>query len=261
MANPHGGFIWHELLTHDPDAAASFYGAVAGWTAQDAGQPGVDYRIFSAAGIGVAGHMALPPGAEAAGMKPGWLGYIGVDDVDAAVAAIVAAGGTVHMPAMDLANVGRMALVADPQGAPFYVMRGASDQSSTAFAPMRDGHCSWNELSTSDQGAALAFYAQQFGWTRGDVMPMGEMGDYQFVTHAGETIGAVMTRPPGGPPPRWAFYFRVPDIDAAAAAVGAGGGTIRHGPVEVPGGDFVIMGTDPQGVAFGVVGHRTGERK
>jgi hypothetical protein len=87
-------------------------------------------------------------------------------------------------------------------------------------------------------------------------MPMGEMGDYQFIGHAGETIGAVMAAPPGGPPPAWRFYFRVPDIDAAADAIGARGGAIMHGPVEIPGGEFAIVGGDPQGAAFGLVGPR-----
>ncbi len=195
--NPHGSFIWYELLTADPDAAAAFYGDVIGWTAASAGQPGIDYRIFSAGGTPVAGHMKLPDGAEEAGMRPGWLGYIGVDDVDRAVAEIETAGGKVHMPAMDLEGVGRMALVADPQGVPFYVMRGESEEASAAFAPTKAGHCHWNELSTPDQDGALAFYAGRFGWEKGEAMPMGEMGVYQFINHGGGMIGAVMTQPAG----------------------------------------------------------------
>ena len=120
------------------------------------------------------------------------------------------------MPAMDMEGVGRMALVADPQGVPFYVMRGESDEPSTSFAPMKPGHCSWNELSTPDQDGALAFYTGRFGWEKGDVMPMGEMGGYQFIHHDGGMIGAIMTSPPGRPA-GWNFAFGVPDIDDAAA--------------------------------------------
>jgi hypothetical protein len=253
--NPHGSFIWYELLTPDPDAAAAFYGDVVGWTAASAGQPGVDYRIFSAGDTQVAGHMKLPDGAEAAGMRPGWLGYIGVDDVDSAVAGIEAEGGKVHMPAMDMDGVGRMALVADPQGVAFYVMRGASEEPSTSFEPMEAGHCQWNELSTPDQDGALVFYTGRFGWEKGEVMPMGEMGGYQFIHHHGGMIGAVMTAPPGRRP-AWKFAFGVADIDEAAARIKAGGGTIDYGPVEVPGGAFAIMADDPQGAAFMVVGPR-----
>ncbi|HEX8482918.1 MAG TPA: VOC family protein [Allosphingosinicella sp.] len=253
--NRHGSFIWYELLTGDPDAAAAFYGDVIGWTAASAGQPGVDYRIFSAGGAQVAGHMKLPDGAAAMGMRPGWLGYIGVDDVDSAVSEVEAAGGKVHMPAMDMEGVGRMALVADPQGVPFYVMRGASHEASSSFAPMKAGHCSWNELSTPDQAGALAFYTGRFGWEQGDVMPMGEMGGYQFIHHDSEMIGAIMTSPPGRPS-AWNFAFAVRSIDEAAERIPAAGGTVHHGPLEVPGGDWVIMASDPQGAAFMVVGPR-----
>ena len=253
--NPHGSFIWYELLTADPDAAAAFYGEVIGWTAAGAGQPGVDYRIFSSEGTPVAGHMKLPDGAEASGMRPGWLGYIGVDDVDSVVAAIEADGGKVHMPAMDMPGVGRMALVADPQSVPFYVMRGESGEASASYDPATPGHCHWNELSTPDQDGALAFYTNRFGWTKGDVMPMGEMGGYQFVHHGEGMIGAIMTCPPGRPA-GWNFAFGVRDIDEAAAKIPAAGGTVHHGPVEVPGGDGVVMASDPQGGAFMAVGPR-----
>ena len=254
--NSHGSFIWYELLTPDPEAAAAFYGEVVGWTAAGAGQPGLDYRIFSADGAPVAGHMKLPDGAEEAGMRPGWLGYIGVEDVDSAVADIESSGGRVHMPAMDMEGVGRMALVADPQGVPFYVMRGSSEGASGSFDPIKPGHCSWNELSTPDQDGALAFYTGRFGWQEGEVMPMGEMGGYQFIDHGGGMIGAIMTNPPGRPA-GWNFAFRVRSAEAAAAAITAGGGTVRHGPIEVPGGDWAVMATDPQGVDFMAVGPRS----
>jgi predicted enzyme related to lactoylglutathione lyase len=255
MTNPHGSFIWYELLTTDAEAASAFYGDVIGWDSRSAGMPGVDYRLFSTGGTDVAGHMALPPGAPEA-MRPMWLGYIGVDDVDAAVAGITEAGGKVHMPAMDLDGVGRIAMVADPQGVPFYVMRGASDQASTSFSVSDAGRCRWNELSTPDQQGALSFYTSRFGWEKGDAMPMGEMGDYQFINHGGEMIGAIMTNRPGGPPPIWSFYFGVPDIDSAAAKIGSDGGTIQAGPMEIPGGEYAVVATDPQGVGFGIVGPR-----
>jgi hypothetical protein len=253
--NPHGSFIWYELLTPDPDAAAAFYGEVIGWTAEPFGQPETDYRIFSAGKTGVAGHMKLPEGAEKSGLRPGWLGYVGVDDVDSAVAGIEAAGGKAHMPPMDLEGVGRMALVADPQGVAFYVMRGESEEASNSFDPMKAGHCSWNELSTPDQEGALAFYTGRFGWEKGDVMPMGEMGGYQFIRHGGGMIGAIMTSPPGRPA-GWNFAFGVRDIEEAAAKIAAGGGRVNYGPVEVPGGDYVVMASDPQGAAFMAVGPR-----
>ena len=104
-------FIWFELLTSNPTAAA-FYSALIGWTVSDANQEGMDYRIVSKDGVGVGGLLALPPGALASGMQPCWLGYISVADVDKSVASIRTAGGAEHMPAMDVPNVGRLAMVA-----------------------------------------------------------------------------------------------------------------------------------------------------
>ena len=255
MANPHGSFVWYELLTTDAEAASRFYGEVIGWAARDAGVPGVSYRLFSNHGQDVAGHMSIPEGAPAQ-MRPSWIGYVGVEDVNASVMAIAADGGRVHMPAMDMPGVGRMAMVSDPQGVPFYVMRGASDGESTSFSVTEPGHCRWNELSAADQEGALSFYTRQFGWERGEAMPMGEMGDYRFLHHDGQMIGAVMPAQPGGPGPLWLFYFGVEDIDAAAAKVSAAGGTIIQQPIQIPGGEYSLVAADPQGVAFGLVGPR-----
>ncbi|MBC7799872.1 MAG: VOC family protein [Gemmatimonadaceae bacterium] len=253
MADPHGRFVWYELMTTDMDAAARFYAGVVGWTVSDF-DGDASYRMFSAGPAGVGGLMAVPPGAG--DMRPGWFGYVGVDDVNATVDSIVAAGGAVQMPARDLDGVGRIAMLADPQGVAFYVMRGTSSEPSVSFNLTAPGHGAWNELGTTDLPAALAFYAAQFGWTKGDAMSMGPMGDYQFVHHGGERIGAMMARPEPGPPPGWQFYFRVADIDAAARATTAGGGTILNGPMPVPGDDHILVATDPQGATFAVVGQR-----
>lgn len=256
MANQHGDFVWYELLTTDADAAARFYGAVIGWENRKAEGSDLDYRIFRINGADVAGFMKLPAGAGSAGMRPCWLGYIGVRDVDAIAADIVRAGGVQHIPPTDIPGVGRFAMMADPQGVVFYVMRGSMEGTSTSFSPTQPGHCHWNELATSDQGAALAFYAGLFGWEKGDAMPMGPQGDYQFITHQGQTIGAVMNRIPDGPPPAWNFYFGIEDIDVAAKAVSDNGGAIHYGPAEVPGGVHIIVASDPQGAMFGLVGPR-----
>ena len=258
MSNPHGSFIWYELITTDTKASGRFYSDVVGWSVGAFGGQYPDYGIFSAGESAVAGMMALPDQAAEGGMRPGWFGYIGVDDVETTIAAITDAGGRVHMPASELPGVGRMAMVADPQGALFYVMRGASDQSSTAFdaGPDAIGRCGWNELATSDLAAGLGFYTGQFGWTKGGSMSMGDRGDYQFIDHAGEPIGAAMTRAPDTAPPMWRFYFRVRDIDAAFRRTTEAGGTIMHGPAAVPGDVHVVIAADPQGAVFALVGRR-----
>ena len=123
-----------------------------------------------------------------------WVGYLNVADVDATVHAIQQAGGTLCIPGTDIpGGYGRFAMVLDPQGAPLYVMRPGGEGESSAFAP-RVGHCQWNELVTSDPEGATDFYARIFGWTRGDVMPMGPLGNYQFLLNGSERFGAVMKR-------------------------------------------------------------------
>lgn len=248
MADPHGSFIWYELLTSDVAAAGRFYGGLLGWTSTPFGGEGPDYQVLTHGKAGIGGMMQAPDG-----MAPTWLGYIAVADVDATVAAILADGGAVRMPAEDMPNVGRIALVADPQGAPFYVMRGASDRASEAYDRNAIGHCAWNELSAAEAKPAIAFYSRHFGWTQGEAFPMGAMGDYQLMERAGAAFGAILPRPTPMPP-AWTFYFRVPGIDTAAQRIRDSGGAVLHGPMEVPGEDWILAGTDPQGAAFALIG-------
>ena len=212
MPNPHGSFIWYELLTKDPKAAKAFYDDVVGWNIDAKPAPGgMDYRMIVAPDGNVGGMMTLNADMVAGGARPTWLGYFGVDDVDASVASIVADGGQVHLPANDIPGVGRLAMVTDPQGIPFYVMRGASPESSTVYQRMGMQHVSWNELQSPDANAALAFYEKHFGLTKVGTMPMGEMGDYTFVANtesAGDAVGAIMGSFQDRP--GWGFYFRVP---------------------------------------------------
>jgi uncharacterized protein len=218
--------------------------------------------INTADGGFAGGVLPLTQEMQQHGARPIWLGYINVDDVDRKVASIEEAGGKALMPAMDIPNVGRIALVADPQGAPFYVMKpvppeGRENEPSDVFSPDKLGRCAWNELSTSDPAAALDFYTTQFGWEKGDVMPMGEAGDYQFINQGGRMIGAIFPATAGtfkDEQPHWRYYFRVPSVSTAKTAAEQAGGTIKVGPMEVPGGDYIIIGTDPQGAEFALVG-------
>ena len=259
MTTQTNGFIWYELLTTDIEAASRFYGAVAGWAVADSGMPGVDYRLWSIDGANVGGLMAMPEQAASNGMRPMWLGYVAVADVDASVAGVTAAGGAVHMPRIDVPGVGRMALVADPQGAPFYVMDPAGmalgrKEPSRAFAPGKPGHGGWHELHTTDWEAALAFYGAQFGWAKSDVLDMGPMGKYLLFNTGGDAVGGMMNGP--DPRPSWLYYFNVEDIDAAKLRVGQAGGAVLNGPQQVPGGSWIVHARDPQDALFALVGPR-----
>lgn len=255
MLSQHGDFIWYELMTGSPQEAKRFYDPVAGWTIaeQPTGISDVDYRMIDSGDGQVGGMLTLTRDMRDHGAKPAWLGYIGVDDVDATLVKIEAESGKTLMPAHDTPGVGRIAMAADPQGNPFYVMRGSVDQVSTSFAPEKAGHTAWNELVTSDLDAAKRFYPTVFGWTLGEVMPMGEMGDYQFIDHGGRMIGAMMMAAPDAPT-GWGFAFHNTDIDGAVERIKSGGGTIRGGPMDVPGDQRALMASDPEGVPFMLVG-------
>ncbi len=249
------GFVWYELVARDPDAAAAFYGDIVGWRAEPSGMPCIDYRLMVAPdGDRIGGLMAMPAGMPG----PTWLGYVGTDDVDATAEAFAANGGQVHMPPTDIPGVGRLALLADPDGSALYVMRGATADVSRAFAGHTDaapGHVVWNELSAPDSQSAIAFYGDRFGWRQDGGMPMGSLGEYRFVRAGDAVIGAAMDVPPGGRP-GWLYYFLVDDIDAAAGRIAQGGGTVVQGPDAIPGGAFSLTATDPEGVRFGLVGAR-----
>lgn len=256
--NPTGDFIWYELMTTDADGAKDFYDAVVGWDIGEGAPEFGGYRMINRSDGKFAGGV-LPLTAEMRehGAHPTWLGYINVADVDDAVASIERAGGKGLMT-HDVPNVGRIAMVTDPQGAPFYVMKPvppANDPNakSDVFDPKAEQRCGWNELSTSDPFAARRFYGEQFGWTSEQFMPMGEHGEYRFFEQNGATIGAVAKAMDGGRP-RWRYYFRVPSISKAKETAEAKGGRIAVGPMEVPGGDHIIIGFDPQGAEFALVG-------
>jgi predicted enzyme related to lactoylglutathione lyase len=172
--------------------------------------------------------------------------------------AIEADGGRTHIPKMSL-PVGDIAMAADPMGTTFYVMRpipppDKPDAASDVFDTAAAQHVRWNELASPDLARAKAFYAQHFGFEFKDVMPMGAMGDYCFIERGGRRIGAIMQKPPQSPLDSWLFYFGVRSIAAAQRAVEAGGGKIVNGPHQVPGGDWIVVCSDPQGAAFGCVG-------
>jgi predicted enzyme related to lactoylglutathione lyase len=254
MTSSHGKFVWHELMTTDTKAAETFYTRVTGWTATDPGMPGMSYTILNAGETGVGGIMEMPAGLQA---PPHWIGYIYVDDVDKAASLIAAAGGAIHKAADDIPNVGRFAVVADPQGGTFIIFKPNPEPEvlPPPPAPGAPGIIGWNELVAGDALSVWPFYAAQFGWTETGDHDMGAMGTYKTFAANG-TFGGMMTRPPFIPYPVWRYYINVEDIDAASARVTGNGGHILNGPMQVPGGSWVINAQDPQGAHFALVGPR-----
>jgi uncharacterized protein len=249
-----GQFVWYDVMTSDSKAAETFYRSVIGWEAKDSGMPDGAYTLFLAGSKMVSGLMPIPPDARAHGARPCWTGYIAVDDVDASAARVAAAGGSVHRAPADIPGVGRFAVVADPHGARFILFHGTGEPAGPPPAPNTPGHVGWHELHAGERESAFAFYSGLFGWTKVDSVDMGPMGIYQIFATEDAPVGGMMTKSPNIPAPFWLFYFNVDDIEAAAARTRQGGGQVLNGPMEVPGGSYIVQCTDPQGAMFAMVG-------
>jgi predicted enzyme related to lactoylglutathione lyase len=255
--------IWFELMTPNPAAVRGFYRAGVGWEIQAEGMQmpnGSEYRMIGRSDGGHAGGvLTLTPDMTSGGARPGWLTYFHVGDVDAAAARAESLGASVQMPPMTMEGVGRMAMLTDPQGAPFYVMdptppADRPDAQSDVWDREKAQRCRWIELATTDAPAAREFYRSLLGWQFNDVMPMGAAGDYLFIDHDGDRLGAINPMIREGQPPMWLLYFGVEEIGAALDAAKANGGTVINGPHEVPGGDHIFVATDPAGATVAFVG-------
>ena len=246
-------YFWYDVMTTDTKAAQKFYCDVVGWTAQDVSASGQSYIVFNTHGQGVAGLMAIPEEAAKHGVRPAWMGYIAVDDVDATAKRIQQEGGKVMREPTDVPGIIRFAVVADPQGAGFYIAKGLRADAPPPLLEGTQGTIGWRELYANEWKSAFAFYEKLFGWTKADAIDMGPMGTYQLFAAGGAPIGGMMTKPPQAPVPHWGFYFNVPGIDAGVARITDGGGKIMNGPMQVPGGQWVVNAMDPQGAAFSLV--------
>ncbi|WEK47675.1 MAG: VOC family protein [Candidatus Andeanibacterium colombiense] len=259
-----GAPIWFELMTPDVAAAIPFYKAVGGWQIQTEGilmPNGTEYRMIARSdGGNLGGLLKLTEGMIAGGAAPGWLAYFHVEDVEASVTKAQELGATVHMPPTAM-SAGTMAMIADPQGAPFYLMKptpppGQPDAKSDVFDGKKAGHCRWMQLDTTDAPAANEFYKALFGWNTERTMPMGEHGDYRFIENDGMPIGAFNPMIAPGQQPAWQLYLGVEDIERARGAVLAQGGAVTRDVHEVPGGDWIFMGKDPSGAGIAFVGSK-----
>jgi len=241
-------------MTTDTKSAAGFFAQVAGWKTKPHAQD-PSYTLFVAKDRPMAGLMLIPADAKAMGVPPNWLTYIGTPNVDDTARQATALGGKILKQPADIPTVGRFAVIQDPQGAVFAAFTPAQgSQGPQADAPPTVGDFSWHELATTDWRGALTFYQRLFGWEETSAMEMGpEMGTYQMYGWKGKTLGGMFNKPARMPgPPSWLPYIKVTDSKKAAATVKNLGGRVVHGPVEVPGGDWIAQGMDLQGAMFAV---------
>jgi predicted enzyme related to lactoylglutathione lyase len=245
-ADVRGRFIWHELLTTDTAGAAAFYPRVVPWRTQPSSMPG--YTLWMAGQTQIGGLTALPQ--DVGGPPPHWLIYVGTPSVDASCLQAQGLGAKVLKSPADIPNVGRFAVLSDPQGATFALFTPGAGPPPGPEPPQ--GGFSWHELATTDVQAAARFYGELFGWRKGRAHDMGAMGVYQMFEHAGNQAGGMCNVQGPSTPPSWLSYVHVADSNRAVAAAKAAGGRLMHGPIEVPGGSWIALMMDPQGGAFAV---------
>jgi uncharacterized protein len=250
-----GQFLWHELVTTDPEAGAGFYSRVFGWNAQPFnGDP--NYTMLTNAQSPVGGARVVDKDPLAGKVGANWLTYVGVPEITAALAAVEAHGGRIVHPVTAIpSDGGRYAVIADPQGSTIGVYEPGAGMADGANPTA--GTVAWHELRADDVVAALQFYQTIFGWEVLRTVPMGgDVGTYYLFGIGNTQMGGAYKRPKDLPPtwPRWLVYLAVPSVTAAVEAGLAAGGKLLNGPHEVPGGNCMAQIADPHGVVFAVHG-------
>ena len=246
---PLGAPCWIDLYTSDPDKSVDFYRRLFGWTAESAGPDYGGYINFSKDGRQVAGCMKND-GTE--GIPDVWSVYLTTDNAEATVAAAVAKGAQVMVPAMQLMELGSMAVLIDPGQAAIGVWQPGSHK---GFAIMGEsGTPSWFELHTRDYDASVNFYRDVFKW---DTHDMSDGPDFHYTTfgEGDAALAGIMDASaflPEGIPANWQIYFGVDDADEALAKIAKLGGSVIMGPDDSPYGRLA-QAADPTGAVFKIV--------
>ena len=246
----HGQFVWYELLTPDTDAAKKFYSSFTGWGTQAFDK---DYTMWTTAGAPFAGLYRLGPELRQQGVPPNWMAYVESSNVDETVRLATTLGGKVTVPASDIPNVGRFAVLQDPQGATFGVYKASGPSRSWDGTPVL-GRFSWHELMTTDYRKAFEFYQKLFGWEKTGEMDMGGGNAYLMYGKGGQPYGGIFNRHGDmmNMRPFWLVYIYVKDVRKAVETATKNGAFVQRPPMEVPGGGTIAILGDPQGAAFAV---------
>jgi hypothetical protein len=243
-----GKFVWFEHVSSDAKKAQSFYGEVLGWKVKPFPMGSFTYEMIFA---GETTDTMLGGYAPPKGQPAHWIAYVSVEDVDAAVKAATANGGKVVEPPQDVPGVGRRARIADPQGAELALLRSATgDKPDGKTAPT--GHFFWNELHTSDETKALAFYDKVVGFSHRS-MDMGPGGTYHILSKNGVDRGGVTGHLTTGSAPHWLPYVAVDDVDETIARARKHGAKIPMPAEDIPTvGRFGIL-QDPTGAVLAIM--------
>jgi predicted enzyme related to lactoylglutathione lyase len=242
-----GRFVWHELHTTDRAKAAKFYTQLAGWESKEVPMgPGEPYSLMLREGKDFAGITKSKAPASAASH---WLPYLGVEDVDAFSAKVAELGGQVQGPPMDIPNVGRFAVVSDPQGAAFALYKDAKSSYPDEPPVPPPGSFCWEELMTNDPEGAAQFYTALFGY-KVDTVDMGPAGKYRILKRGDRQTAGIMKMPEMVPRAHWLSYIATKDVDASTRAARELGAQVLVPPQDIPKiGRFSVL-SDPTGAAI-----------
>jgi len=242
---------WVDLATTDVDAAQAFYSALFGWEweTNETDQPDNPYHMAQLDGRAAAGLMQQAQEQVDMGLPPLWSVYLTVEDAEATVGKVEAAGGSVMAPAFDVMDAGRMAVVVDPTGG--VVCLWQPKEHPGCEIVNEPGAFTWAELQTPDQDACTEFFAKTVGWDSG-AAEMPGLGQMTFWKVAGEDVASGMNPPMEGIPPHWQPYFAVADCDAACEQVAALGGSVLAPPMDAPPGRMATV-ADSTGGIFSVI--------
>jgi hypothetical protein len=245
----HGQFIWYELTTPDPKGAKDFYPRFTRWGTQPFDN---DYTMWTTGGQPFGGIFQLTDEMRAQGVPPNWMPYVEVADVDDTGALATSLGGKVVFGPQDIPNVGRFAVIQDPQGAVLAVYKAATPARAWD-GTLEVGRMSWHEMMTRDHVKAFEYYRRLFGWDKIGEMDMG--GGQMYLTFGKGTAMyggmCTMTDEWKAMHPFWLCYIHVKDVPQAVAIATKAGATLHRGPMDIPGGVIAILG-DPQGAGFAV---------
>ena len=238
---------WVDHAAIEIGASNDFYGTLFGWEPDDQGEDMGHYTQFRKDGKTVAGNMPV----MGDGQPTSWTSYVSVDSADETIERARNAGAIIFAEPIDVSDLGRMAVFADPTGA----VIGVWEPKSFIGAELagESGGFSWTELNTRDLSAAKAFYAEVFGWEPND-FDMGEM-PYTEWKLGDATVAGMLPMPdmvPNEVPSYWLVCFGVDDTDACVAHANQLGATTLLAPTDIPPGRFAVL-ADPDGATFAVI--------
>jgi predicted enzyme related to lactoylglutathione lyase len=236
-----GKFVWHEQVSSDPKQAQDFYTQLLGWDTEVFKPGEFDYTMISSGGKSHGGFSKAMEGAP----PPHWLSHIRVESVDDTIEKAKKAGGKLAAGPFEMGEVGRIAIITDPQGAFVSAYEPESE------APSSEGVFVWDELGTTDVDGAQLFYGEVFGWTASDMGP--EYGGYRIFQRGDTRLAGLMTLPDDSMPAHWQPYVAVDDPDGTTAKAKELGGSALMEPMDVPDVGRIAVLRDPQGAVFGII--------